>query len=193
MVNLERKEGGHIPPDLGGQYHRIFQSISCNHAKKDLIKELQSILSNFSTSSFFIPVDVTIENETFPIVITNNSFYNILLQSGIVKNQEEYTDKIINNILKKESILCKIKYIEILKEYSVLKNDTLKIFLTKYKNDFLNKYFINNRLKTNEVSFIQEKAIIYYLFNSRIYCRRDCVSGSIFIVPDSLFVGIHKK
>ena len=25
VVNLHRKEGGHVQPDLGGQYHRILQ------------------------------------------------------------------------------------------------------------------------------------------------------------------------
>jgi hypothetical protein len=26
VVNLHRKEGGHVHPDLGGQYHRILHS-----------------------------------------------------------------------------------------------------------------------------------------------------------------------
>jgi hypothetical protein len=25
VVNIHRKEGGHVQPDLGGQYHRILQ------------------------------------------------------------------------------------------------------------------------------------------------------------------------
>jgi hypothetical protein len=154
---------------------------------------LRLVLCNFKTSSFFISVDVTCEKETFPIIIGNDSFYDILLQSKIAKNHEEYIDIVINSIIKKKPIPFDAEDTELLKGYAVIKNDTLNILLKKDKEGFMNKYFTNNKLKSQEISFIQEKAIIYYLFNSRIYCRRDCVSGSISIVPDSLFVGINKN
>ena len=38
VVNLHRKEGGHVHPDLGGQYHRILQ----NTANPELNFALQS-------------------------------------------------------------------------------------------------------------------------------------------------------
>ncbi len=161
----------------------ILLSISCNRNNGDITKELKSVLSNLSTSSFFIAVDITCGSETYPVVVPNHSFYNMLLQRGIVKSQEGYIDKMINNIVKKEPVMFDTKDSEMIKGYSVIKDDTLNISLKKDKTGLIRKYFVDNKLKTSEVSYMQRKAIIYYLFNNRTYCRMDCVSGTIFIVP----------
>lgn len=162
----------------------VLTIVSCDHLNQKGIEEMQLILSNFSTSSIFIAVDVTCKKETFPIVITNNTFYNILLQSGIVKNQEEYTEKVMDNILKRKMLIVNDTDEEILKGYLVIKNDSLNNSIGKNKKDFINKYFSGNKLRTREISFLEEKNIIYCLFISRTYCRRDCVSGDIFLVTN---------
>jgi hypothetical protein len=163
-------------------YCIVMLSISCNYYNKENTKELKSILSNLSTSSFFIAVDVKCGNETFPIVIANDSFYSIMIKRGLVKDQVDYINKTVKTILKHKSIHFDIQDKEILKNYAILRNDTLSTSLEKNKEEFINKYFINNSLKTKEVAFEQEKAIIYYLFNKRIYCKKDCLSGRISII-----------
>jgi hypothetical protein len=162
-------------------YCLVMLSISCNYYNKENIKELESILSNLTTSSFYIAVDVNCGNETFPIVIPNDSFYSIMIKRGLVKDQDDYINKTVKTILKHKSIHFDIKDKEILKSYSILKNDTLSSSLEKNKEEFINKYFANNSLNTKEVTFEQEKAIIYYLFKKRIYCKKDCLSGRISI------------
>jgi hypothetical protein len=163
-------------------YCLVTMVVSCHNYDKNAINELQLVLGDFSTSSFFIAIDVKCGNEVFPIIINNDSFYNIMLQKRLVYNQEDYTKKITKKIIKKESILFDKKDETILKNYSILENDTLNISLKENKDDIIKKYFSNNLLKTKEISYTQEKAIILSLFNNRIYCKKDCVSGSIFIV-----------
>ena len=160
----------------------MLMTVSCNYSNKENTKELESILSNLSTSSFFIAVDVKCGNETFPIVIANDSFYRIMIKSGLVRDQDDYINKNVKTILKHKSIHFDIQDKEILKNFVILRNDTIRISLDKNKEEFINKYFTNNSLKTNEVAFEQEKAIVYYLFNKRIYCKKDCLSGRISII-----------
>ena len=161
----------------------VIISTSCQYYNKNIIKDLKIILGDFSTSSFCIALDVKCGTEEFPIVINNDSFYDILLQRGLVNNQEDYIKKITKKIAGKESILFDKRDEKILQDYSLIKNDTLSISIKKDKKDFIEKYFHNNSLKTKEISYAQEKAIIFYLFNNRIYCKKDCITGNIFIVP----------
>jgi hypothetical protein len=156
---------------------------SCSGYNKNIIKDLEVVLGDFSTSSFCIVVDVRCGTEEFPIVINNDAFYDMMLQRRLVNNQEDYIMKITKKIASKESILFENRDETILQDYSLIKNDTLSISVKKDKKAFIQKYFSNNLLKTKEISYAQEKAIIFYLFNSRIYCKKDCITGNIFIVP----------
>ena len=105
----------------------------------------------------------------------------IVRDEGLVKTQKDYFDLIIGKITKNEALVLNGKDEEILKDYSVIKNDSIETLLKRNRNEFLNKYFENGRFKSEEFSFIQEQAVVYYLFNDEIYCRRDCGSGYIFI------------
>lgn len=156
---------------------------SCQSCNKSMIKDLQIILGDFSTSSFCIAVDVKCGAEEFPIVINNDSFYDIMLQRGFVNNQEDYIKQITEKIARKESVLFDKRDETILQDYSLIKNDTLSISIKKDKKAFIEKYFHDNTLKTKEISYAQEKVVIFYLFNNRTYCKKDCITGKISIVP----------
>lgn len=155
-------------------------TISCN-TKETVPVELKSAIRSISTSSYEIVVDIKCGSESFPIVISNNSLFNILLQSRIVHNQEDYSNKIIKSIERNKSIELDVKDKEMIKSYAVTKNDTIESFLKNNHKAFINKYFENNWFKSENFSFQEEKAVIYYLFINKIYCRMDCVSGYILI------------
>jgi hypothetical protein len=157
-----------------------FFSVACNTDVKKT-DELIDILNNISTSSYFIAIDVKCGEETFTITITNNIFYLMLKDEKLLKNDDHYSSMMIKKIINNEAITFNKSNKEILDGYSVIKNDSLEIFLKTNKDAFLNKYFENSRFKSEEFSFDQAKAIIYYLFKKGIYCRRDCNSGYVFI------------
>ena len=165
--------------------HLIFlafavSSISCS-SKENITNDLKLAIKNISTSSSFIAIEVSCGKDTFPILIGNNILYLIVRDEGLIKSEEEYFDLMIEKIIKKKIIVIRKTDDEILKSYSVSKNDSIGTFLKTDRNKFLNKYFENGRFKSEEFSFIQETAVIYYLFNDGIYCQRDCESGYIFI------------
>ena len=108
-------------------------------------------------------------------------------QRRIIQTQEEYRDKIFAYITNNKPIVFGINDKAILKSYYVAQDDTLNKSLKKDKDAFIDRYFIDNKLKSEDISFTKEKAIIYYLFNNGTYCKRDDISGSIFIrVPPAL-------
>lgn len=156
---------------------------SCKSYDAEQKEELQIVLGNLSTSSFIITVDVKCGNEKFPIVIDNESLFYILFQRKDVKNKEDYINEVTRIITKKQVINFDMADKEMIKSYSVTLNDSIETFLNDNKEGFISKYFEDNWLKSEEISFIHKKAILYYLFKNKIYCKRDCVSGYIFIVP----------
>jgi hypothetical protein len=161
----------------------IFLNISCNHNYLGIKKEIQLITNDISTTSFFIAVNLSCDGETFPVVITNNSLYKMMWHRGMIHTQEEYSKKIVKSIIRMEPISFDANDKEVLQSYLVIKDDSLRQSLETDKKAFIEKYFVDNKLKSKGLLFAKEKTIIYYLFNNRIYCRRDCISGNIFIVP----------
>jgi len=153
---------------------------SCISVEKKPDK-LLSILNNISTSSYFIAIDVKCSNEVFPIIDTNNSLFLMLRKRGIIKDQNDYIVMMLRLLKNNEPIFFTEKDREVLKSCSVTKNDSLDISLKSDKDAFWDKYFENNRFKSEEFSFDQAKAVIYYLFKNGIYCKRDCNSGYVFI------------
>jgi len=165
--------------------------LACN--KTNYENELLLVLSDKSTSGFFISIDVNCEKETFPIVINNSSLYNILFKRKVVKSQEEYSDMISQKIIKKDALQFDAEDNEMLKGYSIIMDDSLEIYLKMAPKKIINEYFGNERFKSEVFTFDQEKEIIYCLFKNRIYCRRDCVSGYVFITPLSNKVEKHNQ
>lgn len=172
----------------------VMSSISCI-SKRNITDDLKLVIENISTSSSFIAIEVSSGKDTFPILIGNNMLYLIVRDEGLVKSQEDYFDLMIERITKKKILVIRKTDEEILKSYSVIKNDSIGTFLKTDRNKFLNKYFENGRFKSEEFSFIQEAAVLYYLFKDGIYCQRDCESGYIFIASklDELYNKQQKR
>ena len=158
----------------------VIWSFSCS-SKNEISPELQTALKNFSTSSYQIVVDISCRKETFSIVIDNGTFFNILLQRGLVKDQEDYSSKIIEILKKNKKIFLENKDWEMIKSYSVPKDNSLEYQLKNDSLSFVNKYFENHMFRSKAFSFSEEKAVIYYLFKKGIYCKRDCITGYTFL------------
>lgn len=172
--------------DLDKLYIGLFLFIclfSCDfNEDKKLGEELKNLTSNFSTSSYFIVIDVKYKDEIFPIVIENYTLYDMMFETRKIDTRDEYISEITKCIMNKDTVIFNsTKDKEILESYKVYENDTLKSLLKRNKKKFINKFFINQRLNTENLSFIDEKTIIYYLFNKRIYCLKDCTSGDILL------------
>ena len=104
----------------------------------------------------------------------------MMFERRMVDTRDEYVTEITKYIMNKEPVIFNsTKDKEILESYKVYENDTLKNLLTRDRKKFINKFFVKKRLNTENLSFTEEKAIIYYLFNTRIYCIKNCTSGEV--------------
>lgn len=159
----------------------LFLLNSCYFQDRKYIQDIWNLTSNFSTSSYFIVINVKCNNRLFPIVIENNTLFDMFYETRLVNNHEEYISKVTDCIISQEPVYFNKKYEEILNSYSVTKEMDLVKLIKKDKKGFIEEFFNNSRLRREKISFLEQKAIIYALFKEKTYCRRDDVSGDFLI------------
>jgi hypothetical protein len=120
--------------DLDKLYIGLFLFIclfSCDfNEDKKLGEELKNLTSNFSTSSYFIVIDVKYKDEIFPIVIENYTLYDMMFETRKIDTRDEYISEITKCIMNKDTVIFNsTKDKEILESYKVYENDTLKSLL----------------------------------------------------------------
>lgn len=170
----------------------LFSSCSINKPHNDC-QYFNYVTENLSTSSNYISIKVNVNDSLLNIVIKNNDFYYILATYSFVKTEDEYK-QIVRNSFKesKPFIINKELANQIrLRDYEVVVDSSLNSLLALNKIEILTKYFVNGVMKSTEVSFTEQKRIIYYLFKHGIPCHQDCSSGSI-IIKDTVFNTICK-
>jgi hypothetical protein len=169
----------------------FFLLCSCNSNEKKKengrSKFYRQATSNFSTSSYFIVLDVINNNDTFPIVIQNGDLYYRLIQSRIVKNEEDFQNKMLEILENNSYLNLNSKKMPFLNDYRATKNDSIDSSALTNSGQLSKLFFTDKVLIRGKFSFSKKKSIIYYLFKSEILCHEDCVTGDI-LVNDSLFI-----
>lgn len=146
--------------------------------------------SNFSTGSYFICPIVQCNDSLYPIVIQNDDFWGILFRRGRVASQIEFTNKIMSAFIDNKPYIVDTSVLRVLKMgYIVERDEKLDSLLSLDKDVIIRKYFKKNTFVSKTFDFAQEKRVIFALYNKRIACRRNCVSGYI-LVQDPVEQGL---
>lgn len=141
--------------------------------------------SDFSSGSYFICPIIQCNDSLYSIVIQNDDFWGMLFRRAKVESQIEFTDKILSALIDNKPFLVDTSILSGLKNgYIVERDEKLDSLLSLDKDLIFRKYFKKNTFLSETFDFTQEKRVIFALYNKRIACRRDCVSGYI-LVKDS--------
>lgn len=136
--------------------------------------------SNFSTSSYFICIDVICKDSLYTVVIQNNDFFDILFTNFKISSQELYTKKVLFSLINNKPFIVDTSTLNILKKgYIIEKDYKLDSIIGLDEDSLLNKYFTNNIFNSKIHNFQEQKKVIFSLFKHQIPCLQQCVSGNI--------------
>jgi hypothetical protein len=152
----------------------IVYIVGCNYQEKDKLPYKN--LSDFSTSSGYIYVDIQHRNGTYTIVIDNSGFYGSLKHYMFHnKLSKRKYQNMVTKALKTNTYIEVSKELDTEMRYFLVKKE----LINKYDTVDLNKGYIRpDGMFTDSIDRNNQRAVIYTLLKKGIRnCYKDCESG----------------
>lgn len=138
-------------------------------------------ISDFSTSSCFLYLLAKTQNDTIPIVIQNRDLRNMYFQNNIIPDSIKYVSFVKETLAGDNCFDLRFIDDSVINSYKVVHDSIFYYYKELPTETLLTNYFQDSCLNNKEVSFRETLQIISILYERKILCKRNCLSGEICI------------
>lgn len=149
---------------------------SCNGNKKG--KMYSEIIADLTNQSAFIAINVKNQDSIYHIVIKNADFYSILIN---YLSLEKYKKVVLSSLKSNKPLEVDAAVFFKLNEYRFDNNNKIDSLSAVGVKKILKNDFNKNGVCVAEISDIDERAMIDFLFFNNIYVKVDCETGLLYI------------